>query len=316
MTLDECRAVCLRNCSCMGYTNLDIRNGGSGWLLWIGELVDIRQLSQSGQDIYIRVSASDTGEKDNPIPHYGEKVFLDHLVFQEINRTSIKKWIRTSTISRNNYLKFLNGNGKKAVILAVALPLLVASILLGLGVGLILYKRRREDPVITTKGRLDGHSNKNDNSNQSHSEDFELPLFDLFTLTKATDNFSFENKIGEGGFGQVYKGVLEDGQEVAVTRLSETSEQGLHEFKNEVNCIAKLQHRNLVKLLGCCIRGVEKMFLYEYLPNKSLDLYIFGLERSAILDWPKRFNIIKGIARGLMYLHQDSRLRIIQRLES
>nr|XP_016465025.1 PREDICTED: G-type lectin S-receptor-like serine/threonine-protein kinase At4g27290 isoform X1 [Nicotiana tabacum] len=272
MTLDECRAVCLRNCSCTGYTNLDIRNGGSGCLLWIGELVDIRQLSQSGQDIYIRMSALDIDVAGSA----GSK-------------------------------------GKKAVILAVALPLLVALILLGLGVGLILYKRRREDPVITTKGTLSGHSNKNDNSNQSHSEDFELPLFDLFTLTKATDNFSFVNKIGEGGFGQVYKGVLEDGQEVAVKRLSETSEQGLHEFKNEVNCIAKLQHRNLVKLLGCCIQGVEKMLVYEYLPNKSLDLFLFGLERSAILDWPKRFNIIKGIARGLMYLHQDSRLRIIHR---
>ncbi|XP_016468659.1 G-type lectin S-receptor-like serine/threonine-protein kinase At4g27290 isoform X1 [Nicotiana tabacum] len=270
MTLDECRAVCLRNCSCMGYTNLDIRNGGSGCLLWIDELVDIRQLSQSGQDIYIRMSASDIGSA-------GSK-------------------------------------GKKAVILAVALPLLVALILLGLGVGLILYKRkRREDPVLTTKRRLGGHSNKNDDSNQNHHEDFELPLFDLFTLTKATNNFSFENKIGEGGFGQVHKGVLEGGQEVAVKRLSETSKQGLHEFKNEVNCIAKLQHRNLVKLLGCCIQAEEKMLVYEYLPNKSLDLYIFDEERSALLDWPKRFNIINGIARGLMYLHQDSRLRIIHR---
>ncbi|XP_016460247.1 G-type lectin S-receptor-like serine/threonine-protein kinase At4g27290 [Nicotiana tabacum] len=270
MTLEECRAVCLRNCSCMGYTNLDIRNGGSGCLLWIGELVDIRQLSQSGQDIYIRMSASDIGSA-------GSK-------------------------------------GKKAVVLAVLLPLLVALILLGLGVGLILYKRkRREDLVLTTKRRLGGHSNKNDDSNQNHHEDFELPLFDLFILTKATDNFSFENKIGEGGFGQVYKGVLEGGQEVAVKRLSETSKQGLNEFKNEVNCIAKLQHRNLVKLLGCCIQAEEKMLVYEYLPYKSLDLYIFDEERSALLDWPKRFNIISGIARGLMYLHQDSRLRIIHR---
>ncbi|KAK6785517.1 hypothetical protein RDI58_018972 [Solanum bulbocastanum] len=270
MTLDECRVVCLRNCSCMGYTNLDIRNGGSGCLIWIEELVDIRQLSQSGQDIYIRMSASD-------IDSAGSK-------------------------------------GKTTVILAIALPLLVALILLGLGVGLILCKRkRREDPVLTTTGRLGGHSNKNDNSNQIHQENFELPLFDLLTLTNATNNFSFADKIGEGGFGQVYKGVLEGGQEVAVKRLSETSEQGLHEFKNEVKCIAKLQHRNLVKLLGCCIQGEEKMLVYEYLPNRSLELYIFDEERSALLDWPKRFNIINGIVRGLMYLHQDSRLRIIHR---
>ncbi|KAF3634404.1 G-type lectin S-receptor-like serine/threonine-protein kinase [Capsicum annuum] len=270
MKLDECKEFCLRNCSCTGYANLDIRNGGSGCLLWIGEMVDIRQLSASGQDIYIRMSASDIGSA-------GSK-------------------------------------GKKTIILAIALPLLVALILLGLGVSLILYKqKRREDPVIEITGKLGGHRNNNDNSNQSRHEDFELPVFDLLTLTNATDNFSFANKIGEGGFGQVYKGVLEGGREVAVKRLSETSEQGLHEFKNEVNCIAKLQHRNLVKLLGCCIQGEEKMLVYEYLPNKSLELYIFDEERSKLLDWPKRFNIINGIARGLMYLHQDSRLRIIHR---
>ncbi|KAM3302399.1 G-type lectin S-receptor-like serine/threonine-protein kinase [Capsicum chacoense] len=270
MTLDECKEFCLRNCSCTGYANLDIRNGGSGCLLWIGEMVDIRQLSASGQDIYIRMSASDIGSA-------GSK-------------------------------------GKKTIILAIALPLLVALILLGLGVSLILYtQKRREDPVIEITGKLGGHSNNNDNSNQSRHEDFELPVFDLLTLTNATDNFSFANKIGEGGFGQVYKGVLEGGREVAVKRLSETSEQGLHEFKNEVNCIAKLQHRNLVKLLGCCIQGEEKMLVYEYMPNKSLELYIFDEERSKLLDWPKRFNIINGIARGLMYLHQDSRLRIIHR---
>ncbi|KAF3654926.1 G-type lectin S-receptor-like serine/threonine-protein kinase [Capsicum annuum] len=270
MKLEECKEFCLRNCSCTGYANLDIRNGGSGCLLWIGEMVDIRQLSASGQDIYIRMSASDIGSA-------GSK-------------------------------------GKKTIILAIALPLLVALILLGLGVSLILYKqKRREDPVIEITGKLGGHRNNNDNSNQSRHEDFELPVFDLLTLTNATDNFSFANKIGEGGFGQVYKGVLEGGREVAVKRLSETSEQGLHEFKNEVNCIAKLQHRNLVKLLGCCIQGEEKMLLYEYLPNKSLELYIFDEERSKLLDWPKRFNIINGIARGLMYLHQDSRLRIIHR---
>ncbi|CAH9076033.1 unnamed protein product [Cuscuta europaea] len=150
-------------------------------------------------------------------------------------------------------------------------------------------------------------------TDQRHTEDLELPLLHLFTLSQATDNFSLNSKLGEGGFGPVYKGVLEGGQEIAVKRLSETSKQGLGEFKNEVICIAKLQHRNLVKLLGCCIEGEETMLVYEYMPNKSLDLFIFDEERSGLLDWPKRFNIINGIARGLLYLHQDSRLRIIHR---
>ncbi|KAJ0684559.1 putative protein kinase RLK-Pelle-DLSV family [Helianthus annuus] len=146
-----------------------------------------------------------------------------------------------------------------------------------------------------------------------NNEDLELPLFGLSTLLKATNNFSINNKLGEGGFGPVYKGVLKGEQEIAVKRLAKTSTQGLHEFKNEVILISKLQHRNLVKLLGYCIEGAEKMLIYEYMPNKGLDSIIFDKTRSELLDWPARYHIILGIARGLLYLHQDSRLRIIHR---
>ncbi|XP_071698322.1 G-type lectin S-receptor-like serine/threonine-protein kinase At4g27290 [Rutidosis leptorrhynchoides] len=148
---------------------------------------------------------------------------------------------------------------------------------------------------------------------ESQKEGMELPLFNFSTIAKVTGNFSLQNKLGEGGFGPVYKGMLEDGQEIAVKRLSKTSSQGINEFKNEVICISKLQHRNLVRLLGCSIDGDEKLLIYEYMPNKSLDFFIFDKTRSTLLDWEKRFNIIKGIARGLLYLHQDSRLRIIHR---
>ncbi|KAI3753835.1 hypothetical protein L2E82_25899 [Cichorium intybus] len=148
---------------------------------------------------------------------------------------------------------------------------------------------------------------------ESQRDGMELPLFSFSTIAKATGNFSADNIIGEGGFGAVYKGMLEEGLEIAVKRLSKTSSQGLDEFKNEVICISKLQHRNLVKLLGCSIQEDEKLLVYEYMPNGSLDSCIFDKARSMLLDWTTRFNIINGIARGLLYLHQDSRLRIIHR---
>ncbi|KAJ7981662.1 S-receptor-like serine/threonine-protein kinase [Quillaja saponaria] len=150
-------------------------------------------------------------------------------------------------------------------------------------------------------------------SSKEQKEDLELPLFDLSTIATATDNFSIDNKLGEGGFGPVYKGKLEDGKEIAVKRLSRSSGQGLNEFKNEVILIARLQHRNLVKLLGCCIHDEEKLLIYEYMPNKSLDSFIFDQTQRSLLDWSRRYHIICGIARGLLYLHQDSRLRIIHR---
>ncbi|XP_065877257.1 G-type lectin S-receptor-like serine/threonine-protein kinase RKS1 isoform X2 [Euphorbia lathyris] len=145
----------------------------------------------------------------------------------------------------------------------------------------------------------------------SHPQD--ISFFDLSTIVAATNNFSPTNKLGEGGFGIVYKGQLFDGQEVAIKRLSRSSDQGIEEFKNEVMLIAKLQHKNLVKLIGCCIDRAEQMLIYEYLPNKALDSFLFDQTRSSFLEWRKRFDIIIGIARGILYLHQDSRLTIIHR---
>ncbi|XP_034932215.1 G-type lectin S-receptor-like serine/threonine-protein kinase At4g27290 isoform X2 [Populus alba] len=220
MDLEECQRVCLMNCSCTAYSTLNITDG-TGCLLWFEDLLDIREYTETGQDFYIRLSASDLAR----------------------------------SVSMQERDHSINGTDK----------------------------------------------------------DLELPVFDFATIAIATSNFSGANKIGEGGFGPVYKGKLEDGQEIAVKRLSKTSTQGLDEFKNEVICIAKLQHRNLVKLLGCCIESEETMLVYEYMPNKSLDAFIFDQKQSKLLDWSMRYNIINGVARGLLYLHQDSRLRIIHR---
>ncbi|CAA7392123.1 unnamed protein product [Spirodela intermedia] len=137
--------------------------------------------------------------------------------------------------------------------------------------------------------------------------------YDFRTLRTATGNFCEENKLGQGGFGPVYRGVLPDGRQIAVKRLSRGSGQGLTELRNEVVLVAKLHHRNLVRLLGFCLEEEEKMVIYEYLPNQSLDKFLFDPVKRLLLNWEKRLKLIEGIARGLVYLHEDSRLRIIHR---
>ncbi|XP_049936332.1 uncharacterized protein LOC116263649 [Nymphaea colorata] len=138
-------------------------------------------------------------------------------------------------------------------------------------------------------------------------------FFDINTVKAATDNFSDLNKIGEGGFGPVYKGKLPEGKMIAVKRLSKDSGQGARQFKNEVALVAKLQHRNLVRLLGCSWEGEEKLLMYEYAANGSLDKFLFDPTKSEQLQWGVRFRIIGGIARGLLYLHEESQLKIIHR---
>nr|ABB47177.2 Serine/threonine-protein kinase receptor precursor, putative [Oryza sativa Japonica Group] len=138
-------------------------------------------------------------------------------------------------------------------------------------------------------------------------------LFDLATLRKATANFAEVNKLGHGGFGAVYKGFLRDGEEIAVKRLDKASGQGIEQLRNELLLVAKLRHNNLAKLLGVCIKGEEKLLVYEYLPNRSLDTFLFDPEKRGQLIWETRYHIIHGTARGLVYLHEDSHIKIIHR---
>ncbi|XP_059438804.1 probable leucine-rich repeat receptor-like serine/threonine-protein kinase At3g14840 [Corylus avellana] len=138
--------------------------------------------------------------------------------------------------------------------------------------------------------------------------------FTLRQIKAATNNFDAANKIGEGGFGSVYKGLLLDGTIIAVKQLSSKSKQGNREFVNEIGMISALQHPNLVKLYGCCIEGNQLLLVYEYMENNSLARALFGPEEHQLkLDWPTRQKICIGIARGLAYLHEESRLKIVHR---
>lgn len=138
--------------------------------------------------------------------------------------------------------------------------------------------------------------------------------FAFDALVAATKDFHPTHKLGEGGFGPVFRGKLEDGREIAVKKLSHSSNQGKKEFTNEAKLLARVQHRNVVNLLGYCAHGAEKLLVYEYVPNESLDKLLFkSNSKKELLDWKRRFDIIAGIARGLLYLHEDSHSCIIHR---
>ncbi|XP_058100957.1 probable LRR receptor-like serine/threonine-protein kinase At1g07650 isoform X2 [Magnolia sinica] len=145
--------------------------------------------------------------------------------------------------------------------------------------------------------------------------DLQTGSFTLAQIKAATRNFDAENKVGEGGFGSVYKGLLSDGTVIAVKQLSSKSKQGNREFVNEIGMISGLQHPNLVKLHGCCIEGHQLLLIYEYMENNCLARALFGrdAQHQLKLDWPTRRKICLGIAKGLTYLHEESRLKIVHR---
>ncbi|CAI9114884.1 OLC1v1015701C1 [Oldenlandia corymbosa var. corymbosa] len=137
-------------------------------------------------------------------------------------------------------------------------------------------------------------------------------VYSYRVLKSATKDFSEENKLGEGGFGEVYKGTLSNGIFVAVKKLSLISDRVKAEFESEVRLISNVHHRNLVRLLGCADKGADLLLVYEYMANGSLDRYLYG-EKKGLLSWKQRFNIIFGMARGLAYLHEQYHVCIIHR---
>ncbi|TYG38534.1 hypothetical protein ES288_D13G231600v1 [Gossypium darwinii] len=145
------------------------------------------------------------------------------------------------------------------------------------------------------------------------NDDPNLQVFSFYSIKAATNNFSNDNKLGEGGYGPVYKGKLPNGQEIAVKRLSKSSNQGFEEFKNEVTLTARLQHVNLVRVLGICTEKEEKLLVYEFMPNRSLDFYLYDPFKRHLLDWRRRVSIIEGITQGLLYLQEYSNYTIIHR---
>ncbi|KAG2703291.1 hypothetical protein I3760_06G131900 [Carya illinoinensis] len=280
MSARRCKLACMNSCSCTAYTH-----NSSGCLIWEGALLNMQRPSDGGkvgQDIYLRLSVD-----ERQISTKGTKWKVWVIVAVLVAATGLILCLYVCfSIKRK-----LKHKGKTAASSNDLMLFDVSTEIHGIGDG----------------------TNSQDNDKKRGKKDVELPLFSYVSVLAATDNFSSANKLGEGGFGPVYKGKLLKGQEIAVKMLSKRSGQGLEEFRNETTLIAKLQHRNLVKLLGCCIEGDEKILIYEYMPNKSLDFYLFDPAEKQMLDWGTRIHIIEGIAQGLLYLHQYSRLRIIHR---
>uniref|UniRef100_A0A8R7TZ29 Receptor-like serine/threonine-protein kinase n=2 Tax=Triticum urartu TaxID=4572 RepID=A0A8R7TZ29_TRIUA len=291
MTLAECRQLCLGNCSCTAYAAANISGGVShGCVVWGVDLLDMRQYPVVVQDVYIRLARFEIdalkAAANSQRPKRNVAIPVVATIFGVLLMVAVAccYFLRTKAITKRQ----------------TGMPPSTRGDVFPLGV-------RKHSALSTAQDR------QLNESRMSSEKDLELPLFDLEVILAATDNFSADSKIGQGGFGPVYMAKLEDGQEVAVKRLSKKSVQGVVEFKNEVKLIAKLQHRNLVRLLGCCIDDQERMLVYEFMHNNSLDTFIFDEGKRKLLGWKNRFEIILGIARGLLYLHEDSRVRIIHR---
>nr|XP_009594526.1 G-type lectin S-receptor-like serine/threonine-protein kinase At4g03230 isoform X1 [Nicotiana tomentosiformis]XP_009594527.1 G-type lectin S-receptor-like serine/threonine-protein kinase At4g03230 isoform X1 [Nicotiana tomentosiformis]XP_009594528.1 G-type lectin S-receptor-like serine/threonine-protein kinase At4g03230 isoform X1 [Nicotiana tomentosiformis]XP_009594529.1 G-type lectin S-receptor-like serine/threonine-protein kinase At4g03230 isoform X1 [Nicotiana tomentosiformis]XP_00959453 len=272
----QCRSTCFNSCSCTAYTY----DGSSTCSIWAGDLFNLQQLSQdeTGSTIFVKRGSPEAQTKATK---------------------SMKLIALLSSIT-------------------TFMALLIGSF------SYIYFRRRRRRMEIradrreSNQGTQISHWHKVEGKakvlmNENNDELIDVPYIHLETILAATDNFSNAKKLGQGGFGPVYKGIFPGEKEIAVKRLSTHSGQGIDEFKNEVTLIAKLQHRNLVRLLGYCINTTEQILLYEYMPNKSLDTFIFDGTLCQLLDWEKSYDIILGIARGIAYLHHDSRLRIIHR---
>ncbi|XP_051130604.1 L-type lectin-domain containing receptor kinase IV.1 [Andrographis paniculata] len=190
------------------------------------------------------------------------------------------------------------GPKKESMFMRVGLPvILAASILLGIfGLAYYIQRKRKFAEVI-----------------EAWELDYMTHRFRYKDLYVATKGFKDDGLLGAGGFGKVYHGVMPDSKiDVAVKKVSHESRQGMKEFVAEIVSIGRLRHRNLVPLLGYCRRKGELLLVYEYMPNGSLDKYLYAQPRS-MLTWDQRFRVIKGVASGLLYLHEEWEQVVIHR---
>ncbi|XP_060190372.1 uncharacterized protein LOC132619497 [Lycium barbarum] len=278
-TSEDCRRLCLGNCTCQAYTY----SNNSGCWIWWSNLKNLQENYAGGFNLSIRVS---------------------HI------EVAVQGPLSTNT-APSRY--------QRALVIPITL---ILGVIILCGTCYIIYLNRRaarskeaQDIVLGKPMEYLRHRDSSDEDliTEDDKKRIDVPFFSLNSILVATENFSNATKLGRGGFGPVYEGKFLGGTYMAVKRLSSQSGQGVEEFKTEVMLIAKLQHRNLVRLLGYCVEAKEKILLYEYMPNKSLDTFLFDHASCQLLDWRIRFEIILGVARGLLYLHQDSRLRIIHR---
>ncbi|KAG4213167.1 hypothetical protein ERO13_A01G038100v2 [Gossypium hirsutum] len=312
ITNGECKDQCMKNCSCVAYAY----DAGIGCMLWSGDLIDVQKFSTRGVDLYIRLPSSelDTGKHTKVIVI--TTVISGMLVIIIISalfvlrrmgqqrgrnkrRTQIKHKFHSENIGESSIgVKLQQLLLFKFEELATTTNNFHPEKKLGQGGFGPVYKGTLDDGKEIAVKRLSKASGQGRNKrhkqikHKSYSENVggssigvklkQLPLFNFEQLATATNNFHPAKKLGQGGFGPVYKGTLDDGKEIAVKRLSKASGQGLEEFMNEVVVISKLQHRNLVRLFGCCVEAEEKMLVYEFLPNKSLDTFLFDFGMARI----------------------------------
>ncbi|XP_059656977.1 receptor-like serine/threonine-protein kinase SD1-8 isoform X2 [Cornus florida] len=251
-SLERCELACMQNCSCTAYAYVS-----NGCLVWKGDLLNLQQLSNGSnstkQDLYLKLAASELPKAG------GDTMNLKLIIIVPVSLVVLISGGFICCLIKRKLKKIGEKDSREEE----------------------KDSRERDSSEDLLTYDFSAHTNAAAETNdenkleRNRKKDVELPSFSFSSVSAATGNFSTANKLGEGGFGPVYKGKLLGGQEIAVKRLSGRSGQGFKEFRNEAVLIAKLQHRNLVRLLGCCIEQDENILVYEYMPNKSLDFFLF-----------------------------------------